>query len=128
MRALLLAAVLLLPAVAEAGEPTVVIEEDGSITATITVGSAPDVALARVGDPVWVVRTSDDGQTEATVVGPDGDCQLVDFVSRTPCRPRSTASGSTRWRAASCRSWSAATPSPTTRPPGTCSPMPAEAG
>ncbi len=81
--------VLLSSTAAWADEATVVIEDDGSITATVTVGSAPDVVLARVGDPEWVSRTSGDPGTAVTIVGPDGGCQLLDYVSS---HPLSTAS------------------------------------
>lgn len=70
---------LVLP-VALAGTPTVVVQEDGSILATVSVRAPVELARSRISDPVWVARTDGSGTT-ITVTGREGPCLLLDVVS-----------------------------------------------
>jgi hypothetical protein len=69
-----------LTAVVFAATPTVVVQEDGTIVASVVVQAPVALARSRVSDPVWVSRT-DGGGTTVTVTGRDGPCLLLDMVT-----------------------------------------------
>lgn len=73
MLALLLA---LVASAADLPDPTVTIEDDGTIVGTVHLAVSPDKVRTAMADPGWMAKLTG-GRTKVTVEGKDGDCLLV---------------------------------------------------
>lgn len=70
----------LLLSAALAADPVAVVTDAGLVRGTVSVPVPAAVVVGQLADPGWVA-TLYDGGTEVSVVGPDGDCLVVDYVS-----------------------------------------------
>lgn len=73
----------LLLATALASDPTAVVTDAGVVRGTVALPVPPEVLVRELADPGWVA-TLYDGGTEVKVIGPDGPCLAVDYVSPNP--------------------------------------------